>query len=371
MTMTNEAAATSVSDGSGETLLEVQNLKTYFPIQGGIFRRTVGYVQAVDDISFDIKKGETFGLVGESGCGKTTTGRTILRLNKATGGKVIFDKKDVFALSAGDLKRTRRDMQIIFQDPYSSLNPRMPVGDIIGEGLRVHGMADRKEREKTVQYFLSVVGLRKEWVRRYPHEFSGGQRQRIGVARALALRPKFIVCDEPVSALDVSVQSQVLNLLEDLQKEFGLTYLFIAHDLSVVEYLSDRVGVMYLGKMAELAPSEELYKNPLHPYTKALLSAIPNPDPTVRKQRIVLQGDVPSPINPPSGCRFRTRCPIAIDRCTTEVPAFRMLGNNHFVACHRAEESSALMGTGSSLVGTTTAAADGASANGAEGSPPA
>jgi oligopeptide/dipeptide ABC transporter ATP-binding protein len=236
-------------------------------------------------------------------------------------------------------------MQIIFQDPYSSLNPRMPVGDIIGEGLRVHGMRDRREREKTVQYFLSVVGLRKEYVRRYPHEFSGGQRQRIGVARALALRPKFIVCDEPVSALDVSVQSQVLNLLEDLQKEFGLTYLFIAHDLSVVEYLSDRVGVMYLGKMAELATAEELYANPLHPYTKALLSAIPNPDPLVRRNRIVLQGDVPSPINPPSGCRFRTRCPIAFERCTSEEPAFREVVPAHFVACHRAEESGKLMPT--------------------------
>src|SRR5262249_39234494 len=268
---TTPAASTTGNGKGDETLLTVQNLKTYFPILGGIFRRTVGYVQAVDDVSFDIK-------VGETGCGKTTTGRTILRLNRATSGKVVFDGKEVFNLSPNELKRTRKDMQIIFQDPYSSLNPRMPVGDIIGEGLRVHGMSDRREREKTVQYFLSVVGLRKEYVRRYPHEFSGGQRQRIGVARALALRPKFIVCDEPVSALDVSVQSQVLNLLEDLQKEFGLTYLFIAHDLSVVEYLSDRVGVMYLGKMAELASSEELYANPLHPYTKALLSAIPNPD---------------------------------------------------------------------------------------------
>jgi len=345
------ATPTNTGDGNGETLLSVQNLKTFFPIQGGIFRRTVGYVQAVDDISFDIKKGETLGLVGESGCGKTTTGRTILRLNKATAGKVVFDGKDVFALSANDLKKTRADMQIIFQDPYSSLNPRMPVGDIIGEGLRVHGMTNRSEREKTVQYFLSVVGLRKEWVRRYPHEFSGGQRQRIGIARALALRPKLVVCDEPVSALDVSVQSQVLNLLQDLQREFGLTYLFIAHNLSVVEYLSDRVAVMYLGKMAELAPADELYSNPLHPYTKALLSAIPDPDPSVRKQRIVLQGDVPSPINPPSGCRFRTRCPIAIDRCATEVPAFRLMGNEHYVACHRAEESSKLMGSGSVLTG--------------------
>src|SRR5579884_2214629 len=289
-------AATTTGNGKGdETLVSVQNLKTFFPIPGGIFRRTVGYVQAVDDVSFDVKKGETFGLVGESGCGKTTTGRTILRLNKATAGKVIFDGKDVFSLSPGELKKTRADMQIIFQDPYSSLNPRMPVGDIIGEGLRVHGMTDRKEREKTVQYFMSVVGLRKEWVRRYPHEFSGGQRQRIGVARALALRPKFIVCDEPVSALDVSVQSQVMNLLEDLQKEFGLTYLFIAHDLSVVEYLSDRVGVMYLGKMVELAGTDNLYREPLHPYTAVLLSAIPQPNPDQRMTRVPVQGDVPSP----------------------------------------------------------------------------
>src|SRR5579871_3224752 len=329
---------------SDEVLLSVRDLRTYFPILGGVLRRKVGEVKAVDGISFDIKKGETFGLVGESGCGKTTTGRTILRLQKATSGEIVFEKQDVLKLSPAQMKARRRDMQIIFQDPYSSLNPRMPVGDIIGEGLRVHGMSDRRDREKTVQYFLSVVGLRKEYVRRYPHEFSGGQRQRIGVARALALRPKFIVCDEPVSALDVSVQSQVLNLLVDLQKEFGLTYLFIAHDLSVVEYLSDRVGVMYLGKMAELASAEELYANPLHPYTRALLSAIPNPDPTVRKQRIVLQGDVPSPINPPSGCRFRTRCPIAIDRCAQEEPAFRLLGERHWVACHRAEESATLMG---------------------------
>jgi oligopeptide/dipeptide ABC transporter ATP-binding protein len=330
---------------SDEVLLDVRDLRTYFPVLGGLLRRKVGEVKAVDGVSFSIKRGETFGLVGESGCGKTTTGRTILRLQKATTGEVIFEGQDVLKLNPGQMKARRRDMQIIFQDPYSSLNPRMPVGDIIGEGLRVHGMTDRREREKTVQYFLSVVGLRKEYVRRYPHEFSGGQRQRIGVARALALRPKFIVCDEPVSALDVSVQSQVLNLLEDLQKEFGLTYLFIAHDLSVVEYLSDRVGVMYLGRMVELASSEELYANPMHPYTRALLSAIPNPDPLVRRQRIVLQGDVPSPINPPSGCRFRTRCPIAIERCATEDPAFRQVRPAHYVACHRAEESSTLMAT--------------------------
>ena len=343
MQQTAERETTQHHQVSDEVLLDVRDLRTYFPVLGGILRRKVGEVKAVDGVSFAIKRGETFGLVGESGCGKTTTGRTILRLQKASAGEVIFEGQNVLMLSPGQMKARRRDMQIIFQDPYSSLNPRMPVGDIIGEGLRVHGMRDRREREKTVQYFLSVVGLRKEYVRRYPHEFSGGQRQRIGVARALALRPKFIVCDEPVSALDVSVQSQVLNLLEDLQKEFGLTYLFIAHDLSVVEYLSDRVGVMYLGKMAELATSEDLYANPLHPYTKALLSAIPNPDPLIRRKRIVLQGDVPSPINPPSGCRFRTRCPIAIERCAAEEPAFREVLPAHFVACHRAEESGALM----------------------------
>ena len=343
MQQISERETTRPQGASDNVLLSVRELRTYFPILGGVLRRKVGEVKAVDGVSFDIRQGETFGLVGESGCGKTTTGRTILRLQKATSGAIDFEGQNVLALNASQMKARRRDMQIIFQDPYSSLNPRMPVGDIIGEGLRVHGMKDRKEREKTVQYFLSVVGLRKEYVRRYPHEFSGGQRQRIGVARALALRPKFIVCDEPVSALDVSVQSQVLNLLEDLQQEFGLTYLFIAHDLSVVEYLSDRVAVMYLGKMAELADSEELYANPLHPYTKALLSAIPNPDPLVRSKRIVLQGDVPSPINPPSGCRFRTRCPIAYERCVTEEPAFRAVVPNHFVACHRAEESTTLM----------------------------
>ena len=343
MQQTAERTATSMGGVSDEVLLSVRQLRTYFPILGGVLRRKVGEVKAVDGVSFDIRRGETFGLVGESGCGKTTTGRTILRLQKATSGEIVFEGQNVLALSPSAMKARRRDMQIIFQDPYSSLNPRMPVGDIIGEGLRVHGMHNRREREKTVQYFLSVVGLRKEYVRRYPHEFSGGQRQRIGVARALALRPKFIVCDEPVSALDVSVQSQVLNLLEDLQNEFGLTYLFIAHDLSVVEYLSDRVGVMYLGKMAELASGDDLYKNPLHPYTKALLSAIPNPDPLVRRNRIVLQGDVPSPINPPSGCHFRTRCPLAIERCATEEPVFRDVLPGHFVACHRAEESTALM----------------------------
>jgi oligopeptide/dipeptide ABC transporter ATP-binding protein len=288
----------------------------------------------VDGVSFAIRRGETLGLVGESGCGKTTVGRSIIRLLKPQGGQVLFEGKDILQLPRDEMKKMRRDMQIIFQDPYGSLNPRMPVGDIIGEGLLVHGMHNRKEREELVQYFLSVVGLRKEYVRRYPHEFSGGQRQRIGIARALALRPKFVVGDEPVSALDVSIQSQVLNLLEDLQAEFGLTYLFIAHDLSVVEYISDRVGVMYLGKLVELATADELYANPRMPYTQALLSAIPVPDPTVKKQRIVLQGDVPSPINPPSGCPFRTRCWLAQDICAAETPPLREVSAGHLAACH-------------------------------------
>ncbi|HEY8687131.1 MAG TPA: dipeptide ABC transporter ATP-binding protein [Chloroflexota bacterium] len=317
-----------------DILMDVRHLKTYYPVVGGIMRRRVGWVKAVDDVSFAIKRGETLGLVGESGCGKTTIGRSIIRLLKPLAGEVIFEGKNILDLPRDEMKRTRKDLQIIFQDPYGSLNPRMPVGDIIGEGLMVHGMKNRKEREEIVQYFLSVVGLRKEYVRRYPHEFSGGQRQRIGIARALALRPKFVVGDEPVSALDVSIQSQVLNLLKDLQQEFGLTYLFIAHDLSVVEYISDRVGVMYLGKLVELADSEELYANPRMPYTQALLSAIPIPDPSVKKQRIVLQGDVPSPINPPSGCPFRTRCWLAQDVCAAEMPPLREVAPNHWAACH-------------------------------------
>ena len=319
---------------AGDVLLDVRNLKTYYPVLGGVLRRRVGWVKAVDDVSFAIKRGETLGLVGESGCGKTTVGRSIIRLLKPNEGQILFEGKDILKLPSDEMKKTRKDLQIIFQDPYGSLNPRMPVGDIIGEGLMVHGMKNRKEREEIVQYFLSVVGLRKEYVRRYPHEFSGGQRQRIGIARALALRPKFVVGDEPVSALDVSIQSQVLNLLKDLQKEFGLTYLFIAHDLSVVEYISDRVGVMYLGKLVELASSDELYANPRMPYTQALLSAIPVPDPTVKKQRIVLQGDVPSPINPPSGCPFRTRCWLAQDVCAQVTPPLREVSPNHWAACH-------------------------------------
>jgi oligopeptide/dipeptide ABC transporter ATP-binding protein len=322
------------ASADGKFLLEVKHLKTYYPVLGGVLRRRVGWVKAVDDVSFAIKQGETLGLVGESGCGKTTVGRSIIRLLKPISGQVIFEGQDILKLPRDEMKKTRRNMQIIFQDPYGSLNPRMPVGDIIGEGLMVHGMKSRKEREEVVQYFLKVVGLRPEYVRRYPHEFSGGQRQRIGIARALALRPKFVVGDEPVSALDVSIQSQVLNLLKDLQQEFGLTYLFIAHDLSVVEYISDRVGVMYLGKMVEVATSEDLYANPRMPYTQALLSAIPIPDPTVKKQRIVLQGDVPSPINPPSGCPFRTRCWLAQDICAAQTPPLREVAPNHWAACH-------------------------------------
>jgi oligopeptide/dipeptide ABC transporter ATP-binding protein len=322
------------SQPSDDNLLEVVNLKTYYPVLGGVLRRRVGWVKAVDDVSFSIKRGETLGLVGESGCGKTTIGRSIIRLLKPLAGEVRFEGRNILNLPRDEMKTVRKNLQIIFQDPYGSLNPRMPVGDIIGEGLMVHGMKSRKEREEVVQYFLSVVGLRKEYVRRYPHEFSGGQRQRIGIARALALRPKFVVGDEPVSALDVSIQSQVLNLLKDLQGEFGLTYLFIAHDLSVVEYISDRVGVMYLGKMVELATAEELYANPRMPYTQALLSAIPVADPTLKKQRIVLQGDVPSPINPPSGCPFRTRCWLAQDICAAETPPLREVSPDHFAACH-------------------------------------
>lgn len=324
---------------AGKDLLVVDGLKTYFPIRAGIFQRVVAWVKAVDDISFRIREGETFGLVGESGCGKTTVSRTILRLQPATGGSVFFDGEDVFAKRGGDLKVLRRNMQIVFQDPYSSLDPRMPVGDIIAEGLYIHGMTNATERNEVVQEMLAKVGLNPYHAQRYPHEFSGGQRQRIGIARALALRPKFIICDEPVSALDVSIQSQILNLLRDLQREFGFTYLFVAHDLSVVEHISDRVGVMYLGKLAEVARREELYRNPLHPYTQALLSAIPVPDPRRKRQRIVLKGEVPSPVNPPSGCRFHTRCPLAIDICKQEIPPLEEKRPDHWAACHLVDRS--------------------------------
>jgi peptide/nickel transport system ATP-binding protein len=328
-----------VEQGNGHKrdLIEVKNLVKYFPVRGGLLQRVVAWVQAVDNVSFNIKEGETLGLVGESGCGKTTVGRTLLRLIPATGGSVVYDGQDVLKANGRELKALRRNMQIIFQDPFSSLDPRMPVGESIAEGLLVHGMGSRRERFEIVINTLRKVGLEDYHARRYPHEFSGGQRQRIGIARALALRPKFIICDEPVSALDVSIQAQVLNILRELQGEFGLTYLFIAHNLSVVEHISERVAVMYLGKMVELTDRDELYRNPLHPYTQALMSAIPIPDPTLKRERIVLKGDVPSPLRPPSGCRFHPRCPVALEHCSKEEPQFREVSPGHWVACWRVE----------------------------------
>ncbi len=318
-----------------EKLLEVRDLVKHFPITKGIiFSKQVGAVQAVDGISFDVNRGETLGLVGESGCGKSTTGRMILRLIEATSGSIDFEGRNILELGKDQMRELRKDIQIIFQDPYASLNPRMTVGDIIGEPLYIHKLAKGKEREKRVRELLEVVGLSAFHARRFPHEFSGGQRQRIGVARALAVNPKLIVCDEPVSALDVSIQAQVVNLLQDLQEEFDLTYLFIAHDLSVVKHISDRVAVMYLGKIMELAHKKALYDSPQHPYTQALLSAIPVADPTVKKERVILKGDVPSPINPPTGCRFHTRCPKAMDICKVKEPKWLEVAENHFAACH-------------------------------------
>jgi len=326
--------------GQDNILLEVKNLKMYFPItQGILIQRHVADVKAVDGLDFFVRKGETLGLVGESGCGKSTTGRAILQLYRPTAGQVLFDGVDLCKVGGEQLRRTRRRLQMIFQDPYASLNPRMTVGDIIGEPIEIHGLAkSRKERLERVQELLRVVGLNPYFSNRYPHEFSGGQRQRIGVARALAVQPEFIVCDEPISALDVSIQAQIINLLEELQSEFGLTYLFIAHDLSVVRHISDRVAVMYLGKIVEIATRDELYFNPLHPYTKALLSAVPIPDPLVeeKRERVILVGDVPSPVNPPKGCRFHTRCPIVIDICKEADPEFLdKTGKWHWAACHR------------------------------------
>lgn len=321
-------------------LLKVENLTKHFPIMRGlIVQKQVGAVHAVDDVSFEVYKGETLGLVGESGCGKSTTGRTILQLHKPTSGKVFYNDVELTRASNQKLREMRRNMQIIFQDPYASLNPRMTVGNIISEPLEVHNIGSKRERLERVRDLLNLVRLNPYFINRYPHEFSGGQRQRISVARALALQPEFIVCDEPISALDVSIQAQVVNLLEELQAEFGLTYLFIAHDLSMVRHISDRVAVMYLGKIAELAARDELYENPLHPYTQALLSAVPIPDPLkeASRERVILKGDVPSPVNPPSGCRFHTRCPIAEPNCSEEVPEFRELLPNHWVACHYAE----------------------------------
>ncbi|NPV78244.1 MAG: dipeptide ABC transporter ATP-binding protein [Anaerolineae bacterium] len=322
---------------SPEVLLRVDRLVKHFPITRGILiQRQIGAVHAVDDVSFVIYKGETLGLVGESGCGKSTTGRTILQLYRPTSGSVFFEGRDLAKLSGEELRKTRRRMQMIFQDPYASLNPRMTVGEIIGEPMLIHNTYSGKARQERVEYLLKMVGLSPAFANRYPHEFSGGQRQRIGVARALALEPSLIVCDEPISALDVSIQAQVVNLLEDLQRELGLTYLFIAHDLSMVRHISNRVAVMYLGIIAELADRLELYENPLHPYTQALLSAVPIPDPIAeeKRQRIILQGDVPSPVNPPSGCRFRTRCPIAQAICAEVKPEFREVKPHHWVACH-------------------------------------
>ncbi len=332
---------------NGEALLTVNSLQKYFPVKKGVFRRTVGHVKAVDGVSFHINRGETLGLVGESGCGKTTAGRSILRLiDPDPGSEVIFRNGDqevnLADLSPRQLKDLRRQIQIIFQDPYSSLNPRMTVGDIVGEPLVVHGVAKGKEREARVRELLEAVGLNPSHIKRYPHEFSGGQRQRIGIARALALDPDLIVCDEPVSALDVSIQAQVINLLMDLQKEFGLTYLFIAHDLSVVRHISDRIAVMYLGKVVEMAETEELFQNPKHPYTEALLSAVPSPDPDYQMERILLKGDVPSPVNPPSGCVFHPRCPYYNEHgwevCTKEIPELDRLEGEHYAACHFSRE---------------------------------
>ena len=321
---------------NNEVLLKVDDLKMHFPIYRGVFQRQVGAVHAVDGVSFEVMRGETLGLVGESGCGKSTTGRTVLQLYKPTAGNVIFEGINLVGLKSEDMRKTRRRAQMIFQDPYASLNPRMTVADIVAEPLMVHNVGTGKEIQERVAHLLELVNLNPAFATRYPHEFSGGQRQRIGIARALALQPSFIVCDEPISALDVSIQAQVVNLLEELQEQFNLTYLFIAHDLSMVRHISKRIAVMYLGVIMELAERDELYHNPLHPYTQALLSAVPIPDPVAdaKRKRVILEGDVPSPVNPPSGCRFRTRCPIADKICAESRPEFREASPGHFVACH-------------------------------------
>lgn len=321
-------------------LLEVKGLKKYFPIKQGVLGRTTGYVKAVNDVSFYVNEGETLGIVGESGCGKSTTGRTLVRLLEPTEGSIYFDGKDLTSLSANEMRKVRRDIQMVFQDPYASLNPRHTIERILGEPLLVHGVKDPAERRKKVHEFLHVVGLNAYHAKRYPHQFSGGQRQRIGIARALMTNPKLIIADEPVSALDVSIQAQVLNLMQDLQKKFNLTYIFIAHDLGVVRHISDRIGVMYLGKMVEVSESDELHHNPLHPYTQALLSAVPIPDPDFQKEEKVLEGDMPSPANPPSGCAFHTRCPFKMDICMKKEPVLQEVEKGHSVACHLYNEAS-------------------------------
>ena len=330
----NEKNVTPAAEQKKDVLLEVNNLVKYFPIKTGFFKRTTGNVKAVDGISFTIERGKTMGLVGESGCGKSTAGRTILRLLEKTSGEVLFDGKDIFSLSREELRQMRPKVQIVFQDPYSSLSPRLPVGEIIGEAVREHGIVPEEEFDDYITRVMEACGLPEYYKSRYPHEFSGGQRQRICIARALALNPDFIVCDEPVSALDVSIQAQVINLLKDLQKEFGLTYLFISHDLSVVEHISDTVGVMYLGNLVEFSETEKIFSNPLHPYTKALFSAIPIPDPDVKINRIVLEGSIPSPANPPAGCKFHTRCAQCMEKCKTIAPEYREVEPGHFCACH-------------------------------------
>jgi len=330
----NQASAANRPELNKDDILVVRNLKKYFPIKAGILQHTVGYVKAVDDVSFTIKRGTTMGLVGESGCGKSTVGRTLLRLHEKTEGEVYFNGEEIFGLSSSQIRALRPKMQIIFQDPYSSLSPRLPVGEIIGEAVREHEIVPEEEHDEYITRVMKACGLQEYHKDRYPHEFSGGQRQRICIARALALNPEFILCDEPVSALDVSIQAQIINLLRDLQKEFGLTYLFISHDLSVVEHISDTVGVMYLGSMVEYADTETIFSKPMHPYTKALFSAIPVPDPDYKMDRIVLEGSIPSPANPPKGCKFHTRCPMCKDICREQAPAFHEVEPGHFVACH-------------------------------------
>ena len=340
-TSTSQAPKPHDSDQDREVLVRIENLKMHFPVyKGMLFRKEVNRVRAVDGLTFNIYEGETLGLVGESGCGKSTTGRAIIQLYRPTEGAVEFEGQDLTKLDPKELHGLRRDLQMIFQDPYASLNPRMTVGDIIAEPIKVHKLASGKDIQREVQELMDIVGLDPRFVRRYPHEFSGGQRQRIGIARALASKPRFIVADEPISALDVSIQAQIMNLMDELQDEFGLTYLFIAHDLAAVRHISDRIAVMYLGHMAELCDGEELYENPLHPYTEALISAVPIPDPEVEesRERIVLKGDVPSPLNPPSGCVFHTRCPYAFERCKKEAPEFQEAEDGHFVACHLIDE---------------------------------